>query len=249
MDKNFENNHFKQMSLADHLEELRKRLILALLGLTVGLAICMFFGKFIVDFITQPYIQHTSQTADLQVLSPAEGFMTYIKVCLLSGIILTSPWVFYQMWQFVAAGLYKNERRYVYVITPCSAILFIAGCIFCLKIAGPVTLEFFIKFNANVLNVTSRFTFRNYINFIVGLTLIFGLGFQTPLAVLFLNKLGIISVDRLKKSRKYVLLIVFIIAAILTPPGPIIQIMLALPLYILFEIGILLSLIFGRRAK
>jgi len=229
------------MSLGDHLEELRMRLIRALLGLIVGTVICLFVCSKIIALIERPYVHVMGEDAILQTLSPADGFISYIKIALVSGLILSSPWVFYHIWMFVAAGLYSHEKRYVHLATPFSAVLFVTGALFFVLVVAPLTLKFLVGFNKNMLGVSSNFTFANYISFITMLMLVFGVAFQTPIAIFFLNKTGLVSIEGLRRSRKYVLLGIFIVAAMATPPDPISQVTLAVPLYALFELGILLS--------
>ena len=118
------------MSLGDHLEELRSRIILALIGLVAGLIICLIWGGWIVKFMEVPYIRIMGEQARLQALSPTDGFICYMQIALIGGLILSSPWVFYQLWMFVAAGLYPHERRYVYIATPLTVVLFITGAMF-----------------------------------------------------------------------------------------------------------------------
>jgi len=236
------------MSLGDHLEELRIRLILAIVGLVTAAVFCLFFGSKIITFIERPYISAMGTDARLQTLAPADGFVSYIKIALISGLILSSPWVFYQLWMFVAAGLYPKERRYVYLAAPFSASLFVAGALFFIFVVSPITLGFLVSFNKRFLDVNSNFTFQNYITFVTTLMLIFGLAFQTPIAIFFLNRTGLVSLDALGRSRKFVLLAIFIIAAMATPPDVISQVTLAIPLYMLFELGILLSYLANRKS-
>jgi len=237
------------MSLGDHLEELRMRLIRALVGLGVGAVICLFLCSKIITFMEGPYIGVMGEGARLQILAPAEGFISYIKIALVSGLILSSPWVFYHMWMFVAAGLYPNEKRYVHLAAPFSAALFVIGALFFIIVVAPLTLGFLVKFNERVLGVSSNFTFANYISFVTMLMLVFGIAFQTPVAILFLNKTGLVSVKALRKSRKFVLIGIFVAAAMATPPDPISQVTLAFPLYALFELGILLSWLSERKKR
>ena len=237
------------MSLGDHLEELRGRLLYALAGLALGVVICLVFGTWIIDFIEDPYVDVMGPEARLQTLAPTDGFVSYIKICLISGLIISSPWVFYHIWMFVVAGLYPHERRYVHFAAPFSAVLFIGGALFFLFVVAPITLEFLIKFNDRLLEVSSRFTFRDYVSFITHLMLVFGLAFQTPTAIFFLNRTGLVSLKALAGSRKYVLLVIVIVAAMVTPPDVISQVTLAIPLYLLFELGILLSYIAGRKER
>jgi sec-independent protein translocase protein TatC len=182
----------------------------------------------------------------LQSLAPSDGFITYLKITSLAGIALASPWIFYHLWRFVAAGLYTEEKRLVHLAAPLSVILFVSGAAFFIMFIAPFTLRFFIRFNKVLLGVDSAFTFEKYISFITNMILVFGFAFQTPLAIFFLNRTGIVSLETFTKSRKYVLLIVFILAAILTPgPDVISQVALAIPLYLLFEAGILLGRFFN----
>ncbi len=256
------------MSLGDHLEELRARLILAFIGIGVGLIVCLFFGSILIKTITIPYKFAVSkaykpQVTDpngtdnnnslilkedqkqwkypptLQAIQPAETFLVYIKTCLIFGLILSSPWVFYHMWAFISAGLYAHEKKYVYIITPVSAVLFIAGTVFFLTVVGPMAMLFFLKFNPGVEFVINQWTFQKYVDFILMLTLVFGLAFQLPILVVGLEKLGIVPLSALKKARKFIILGLVVAGAMLTPPDVISQISLALPLYILFESSLL----------
>lgn len=309
------------MSLGDHLEELRARLILAIVGLLIGTGICLSFGTRIIKFIERPYSKVFQASDDkpqtgekttklindllnnarkklaadpntqdiepkteefvqkfcteallalfndpnytsirppgnrisaerrLQILSPAAGIISYIKIALMAGLILSSPWVFYQIWMFVAAGLYPHEKKYVHTAVPFSATLFVAGALFFVLIVAPLTLGFLVKFNEGVLDARSNFTFADYISFVTMLMLVFGVAFQTPIAIFFLNRTGLVSIQTLRKSRKFVLLVIFIVAAMATPPDVISQVTLAIPLYFLFELGIILSVFAERRRK
>ena len=236
------------MSLGDHLEELRMRLIRALVGLGLGAVICLFVCSKIIAFIAKPIVRVMGEEFILQTLAPADGIISYIKIALISGLILSSPWVFYQIWMFVAAGLYPNEKRYVHLAAPFSAALFVIGALFFIIVVAPLTLGFLVKFNQKVLGVSSNFTFANYISFVTMLMLVFGIAFQTPIAIFFLNRTGLVSIQGLQKSRKFVFLGVFVAAAMATPPDIISQITLGIPLYLLFELGILLSW-FAERKK
>ena len=237
------------MSLGDHLEELRMRLIYALTGLVICAVIGFCFGPKIITLIEKPYTNVMGQEARLQTLSPADGFISFIKIALITGLIISSPWVFYHIWMFVVTGLYHDEKRYVYLAAPFSAVLFIGGALFFLFVVAPLTLSFLVKFNEKMLGVNSQFTFQNYMSFVTHLMLVFGMAFQTPTAIFFLNRTGLVSLNALTGSRKYVLLAVFVIAAMVTPPDVISQITLGVPLYLLFELGILISYIASRRKK
>jgi sec-independent protein translocase protein TatC len=182
------------------------------------------------------------------VLAPADPFIGFMKISLISGLIVSSPWVFYHLWMFVAAGLYLSERRYVHIAVPFSTALFIIGALFFLFVVAPISLGFFLSFG-NWMGVLPNWTFQKYISFVTTLMLVFGLGFQTPVAIFVLNRTGLVSIEALKKSRKYVIIAMFALAAIVTPPDVISQITLAIPLYALFELGILLSWFAERKKK
>ncbi len=235
------------MSLGDHLEELRARILLALMGLAVGLIVSLIFGNRIVGFIKAPY-DNLRPDDPLIVIGVADAFIAYFKISLIAGLILTSPWVFYQLWAFIAAGLYPRERKYVYTSLPFSVSLFVAGAMFFLFIIAPISLGFFLKFG-DWLGIQSQWTLQKYVSFVTILMLVFGLGFQTPIAIFILNRTGLVSIATLKSIRKFVFFGAFIASAIATPPDVISQITLALPLYLLFELGIIVSAMAGRKAE
>ena len=237
------------MSLGDHLEELRARFILALLGLGIALVVALFFGKFIIAFIEKPYVAALGENARLQSLAPADGFISYMNIAIVAGAILASPWIFYQLWMFISAGLYPHERRYVYVVVPFSVLLFVSGVLLFILFVAPVTLKFLVMFNREVLGVESNFTFKNYVSFIAIMMLVFGLAFQTPIAIFFLHKLGLVSIQAMQKSRRFVVLGAVVVAAAATPGSDMFSLVtLAVPLYLLFELGILLCY-FSERKK
>jgi sec-independent protein translocase protein TatC len=275
------------MSLGDHLEELRTRLILAIAGIALGAIVGLIFGSMIIKFIEQPYLDVMNDMsikaaakaegeskgvgeenevaagenkaeptvevryikAPLQTLAPAEGFVSYVKISMVTGLLLSSPWVFYHVWMFVAAGLYPREKKYVYVAAPFSALLFVAGALFFITIVAPLTMSFLINFNEKFLGVQSNFTFQNYISFVTRLMLVFGIAFQTPTAIFFLNRTGLVSLEAFQRSRKYIILVIVIVSAMATPPDVVSQISLAIPLWLLFELGIILSWIAEKRSK
>jgi sec-independent protein translocase protein TatC len=239
------------MSLGDHIDELRRRLILSVLGAAVGIGICFFYASKIIAYLREPFervMRDMKLQPRLQTLTPTDGFTSYMLIATWAGLVLASPWIFYHLWKFVSAGLYQKERRYVYVAAPASALLFVIGALFSAMLIAPLTLRFFVVFNRDILGIESLFTFQSYMSFMVNMMLVFGLSFQTPIALFFLNKFGLLPFSVLTKSRRYVLLIITIIAAILTPGTDAISLLtLAVPLYFLFELGVLLIWLFGKR--
>ncbi len=246
-----QNEHLVSMSLGDHLEELRSRLILIIIGLVVGLIICLFFGKYLIAILTTPFNKAIGATADvigLQTIRPAEGFLMYMKICFFFGLLVTSPWVFWQIWAFISSGLYRREKKFVSKAAPASAVLFVAGAIFFLTSIAPLAMKFFIKFNKH-LSLASNWTFQYYINMVLILTLVFGLAFQMPIAIIFAERMGLVTIQMLTRGRKYIILGLVFIAAVATPPDFISQIGLAIPLYVLFEGSIILCRIMRKRKE
>jgi len=239
MDEKKEQN-LVEMSLGDHLEELRLRIILALLGVGVGLAICLYFAGFFLSLLAKPYLQQAGADATLQAITLSEKFFVYMKTALVFGFVLSSPWVFYQLWKFISAGLYKKEKKFIYLIAPACALLFIIGAFFFLFAIGPVMIKFFIDFDPGIKSIKTQVTLSSYIDFMLVMMLIFGISFQLPIAIIAANRIGVIPVESLKKARKYVILAIFIIASIVTPTTDVIsQLALAVPMYFLYELGIL----------
>jgi sec-independent protein translocase protein TatC len=230
------------MNLGDHLDELRARLILALAGLGVGLLVSAFFGQYFVKLLLKPYelaVRDTGLSPHIQAITVAEPFMVYMKAVLVLAALISSPWLFYQLWSFIAAGLYKHERQFVYKVVPFSTFLFIAGTLFFIFIIAPMTMKFFITFNLGVKYLEYNPQISDYIDLILILALIFGLSFQIPLVIIFAERLGLVTLDMLRKYRKYVLLGVFVVAAMVTPSSDMVtQTALAIPLYILYEGGV-----------
>jgi len=239
----------KTMSLGDHLEELRIRLILSIAGIFAGMVVCLFFGRFFINILIMPFadaVNDPNAVNYLQTIAPAEGFATYIKVSLFFGLILSSPWVFWQAWAFISAGLYSHEKRFVHTVAPICAALFIAGSVFFILYIAPITMKFFILFNQK-MGLASNWRFRDYMNMVLRLMLVFGAAFQLPVAMVFANKMGLVSVAKLTAGRKYVLLAIFVVAAIATPPDVVSQIGLALPLYALYEGGIIACRVLSKK--
>ncbi|HML73496.1 MAG TPA: twin-arginine translocase subunit TatC [Anaerohalosphaeraceae bacterium] len=228
------------MSLGDHLEELRARLILALTGFAVALVLSFFIGHRFVQALMIPFENAIKQaglnTSHIQAITVAEPFMVYIKAVVVLAMLISSPWLFYQLWSFISAGLYKKEKRFVYKVVPFSAGLFITGTLFFIFVIAPMTMKFFITFNLGIEYLEYNPHIGDYVNLILMLSLIFGLAFQMPIIIIFAESLGLISLKTLKENRKYVLLGVFVVAAMVTPSADMItQTALAIPLYILYE--------------
>jgi len=240
----------KSMSLGDHLEELRSRLILALAGLVLATIIGFVFGRWFLALVLSPWeaaIDSVGVEYHLLAAKPAEKFMAYMKASMVLGVLISSPWLFYQVWAFVAAGLYKHERKFIKVVAPASSLLFITGVMFFLLFIAPMVFKFFMLFDPGIEHVVYTPILTDTINFILVLALVFGLAFQTPIAIIFAERMGLVTVDTLVRVRKYVMLACVIVGAIATPPDVVSQISLAIPLYILYEASIVICRLWRKK--
>lgn len=234
----------EKIPFTDHLEELRKRLIVCFIAVGVGFVLSYGFKEKLFQILTHPLISVMPIGDKLIFTGLPEAFFTYLKVAFLSGIILAVPVIFYEFWMFVAPGLYDKEKRLMLPIVLLSTIFFVGGAFFGYFIVFPYGFKFFLGFASEIIKPLP--SMREYLSFASKLLLAFGLVFELPLIVTFLARLGIVSVDFLKKNRKYALLLFFVAAAILTPPDVVTQVMMALPLILLYEISIIGARIFGK---
>ena len=248
-DNSDEDHQEATMSLGDHLEELRRRILYALAGLVLTVGAAMIFGKQLIELVKLPYVKVLNEMAvdaPPVALTVTDAFFTYFRVALLAGLVLASPWVFYQLWLFLAAGLHPREKRYVHWAVPFSAVLFTAGALFFLRIVSFPMLRFFMGFG-RWLDVKPVIRLRELIKFMTNLMLVFGLAFQTPIVVFILGKMGLVTTKTLAKYRRHVIVAMLIVAAMVTSPSPIDQVALALPMWLLYELGIALVYFFARK--
>ncbi|HHT9110539.1 MAG TPA: twin-arginine translocase subunit TatC [Candidatus Brocadiaceae bacterium] len=231
-----------RMSLGAHLEELRRRVVFSIIAIVLSFILCWFFKTQILDVAKRPHkiaMAKASLSQELQVLSYQEGFYSYMKLCFITSIFLAYPFIIYQIWQFVSAGLYKKEQRYVLLFLPVSYVAFVVGGIFGYYLLIPFGLQFLIGILGP--GIQPIITMQEYVSFVFMLTVALGLVFQLPLVMLLLSKIGIITPNKFIAWRKYAILAIFIIAAVVTPPDPFTQVMTAIPMIILYELGILIA--------
>lgn len=220
----------------EHLEELRRVLIISLLAVLVGTVVAFFYSDRLLALLKRPI---TQLNLHLIFIGVTEGFFTKIKVALYGGIVLAFPVVIWQLWRFVSPALYPHERRYILILMPVAIMLFAGGIVFAYFTVFPVATVFLLTISGDL---EPMITISQYVSFAVSFLIPFGLVFELPLVVMFLTRLGIITPQFLATKRKYALLIAFIIGAVLTPtPDPISQTMMALPMYILYEVSIIVS--------
>jgi sec-independent protein translocase protein TatC len=236
-----------KLPFTEHLEELRRRLIVCLIALGVGFVASYGFKEKIFGVLIRPLVSVMGEGDKLIFTGLSEAFVTYLKVSFLAGLILAAPVVTYQFWMFVAPGLYKQERRLLLPIVFLSSVFFIGGSLFGYFVVFPFGFKFFLGFASE--NIRPLPAMREYLSFSAKLLLTFGLVFELPLVLTFMARLGLVTVDFLKTNRKYAVLIIFIVAAILTPPDVVSQILMAIPLMALYEVSIMGAKIFGKKEK
>lgn len=235
----------KRLTLGEHLEELRSRVIRSLLGVAGGFTLCYAFIDKLMWVVLRPYkaaMASIDSTGTRPLaLRPAESFMNYLKIAFIGGLFLAGPFILYQMWQFISAGLYKTERRAVLAYLPLSIFLFLVGCVFGYAFLVPAALEFLVGFGKETIE--THLTIGDYLDFFFLFTLLTGLSFELPMIMTFFAKIGMVTPQAYRRQWKVAILLAFVLAAILTPsPDPVTQTVLAVPLYILYEGGILLSI-------
>lgn len=235
----------KEMTLMDHLGELRDRLVRCVVGAMVGFLACYAFRKELFNIQMKPLLDVLPPDSHLIYTSLPEAFFTYVKVAFVAGLFLVSPYIFYQIWQFISPGLYDQERKYIIPISFLSALFFVSGALFGYYIVFPFGFEFFMGYADDLIKPMP--SLREYFSFSLKLLFAFGVIFELPLFIFFLARLGLVTGPALRKFRKYAILVAFIVAAILTPPDGITQILMAGPLIILYEISIYVALAFGKK--
>ena len=222
-----------ELPFGGHLDELRSRLLKSFIAVVV--AACLFYpfvDRFLA-FLIKP-------VGKVVFTSPADAFVVRLMLLICGGVVLALPVVVYQLWQFVAAGLKDNEKKYIRFFAPASLILFLVGCVFGYWIIIPVGMKFLLSFATE--SIVPMITLPNYISFILTLVLAFGLCFQLPLVLMFLAKIGIVTPAFLVQKRKHAIVLILIASAVLTPsPDAISQILMAGPLLVLYELGVVAS--------
>jgi sec-independent protein translocase protein TatC len=228
-----------------HLDELRRRLIICFVAVGVGFGVCYFFKVELFYILVAPLQKVMKSGETLIYTHLPEAFFTFLKTAFIGGLMLASPVIIYQFWMFIAPGLYDREKRLLVPILFLSVLFFVGGALFGYFIVFPYGFQFFLSFATDTIRPMP--SMREYLGFSSKLLLAFGLVFELPLVITFLARLGIVTVDFLKKNRKYALLLFFVMAAVLTPPDVVTQFMMAMPMIALYEISILGARIFGKK--
>jgi sec-independent protein translocase protein TatC len=236
-----------RQTFIEHLEELRKRFVISLVAVAIGFGVCYYFSQDIFRLLMMPLYKALPPGTTMIFTTPAEAFFTYMKVGLLAGIFAASPVVLYQVWLFVAPALYTREKRYVIPFICTATLLFIGGAAFGYFITVPYIFKFFLGFATDFIVPAPKL--KETFSFSCMLLLTFGLSFELPLFLFFLTKLGVVNASMLARNRGYVIVGIFILAAVLTPPDVVSQCIMAVPLVILYEASIWVAKILGRKQK
>lgn len=234
-----------EMSFLDHLEELRWRLIYAFIGLIIGTIIAWLFIDYLIEYILlKPALENN---ISLQNLKPFGQLFLYVQVAIITGIVISIPNIFYQLWKFISPALRKNERKYIISIVIFSSLCFIAGILFAFFVMLPLTFGFAAQFGTDAIN--NEFAIDEYMSIILSIMIAAGFIFELPMLSFFLSKLGILTPDFMRKYRKHSIVIILILAAFLTPGGdPVSQLVLGVPLVLLYELSIFISKLSQRKS-
>lgn len=239
-------NDEEKRPFLSHLEELRKRLITCAIAVGVGFLISYIFAERLFQILVAPLTRVMPEGDRLIFTNLPEMFLTYLKTAFVCGILLTAPVLFHQLWMFIAPGLYQHEKKFAIPFVVFSTILFVGGALFGYFVVFPFGFKFFLGFANEYIQALP--SVKQYFSFAIKLLFAFGIVFELPVVAFFLSKMGIVTPEFLKKKRKYALLLTFVTAAILTPPDVITQLMMAGPLILLYEIGIIVARM-ARRKK
>ncbi len=235
------------MSLVDHLKELRSRLIKSILAFFVGTALAFYWASYIFEILKEP-VKKSYPNVSLVTLSPTEPLFILFKISIVFGFILASPVIFYQVWRFVEPALYPQEKKLIIPVTFFSIILFILGLTFAYFVVLPLALKFLIGIGFSQLQATPFLSVDLYISFLLKMVLGFGIAFELPIMLFLLNRAGIVTDEQLKSFRKYFIVIAFVVGAFIAPDVTT-QILMAIPLILLYEISVVLAKLGKKRSK
>ncbi len=244
------NDDSAMMPLLKHLEELRQRLIKSFLAIGAGACVSYFFKEKILEWLMQPYLKSLppGQPQKLIYTAPHEAFFTYLKVAFIGGLLLAVPVILFQLWRFIAPGLFANEKRYVFPVVFVSSVFFLGGALFGYYLVFPAGFHFFTSFASDF--IMPMITTKEYLSFSLRLLLGFGVVFELPVFVFFLAKMGLVSAEFLRKKRRYAIVLIFIVSMAITPsPDVFSQFMMAGPLLVLYELSVWIAHFFGRKEE
>jgi sec-independent protein translocase protein TatC len=236
-----------KMSFLEHLDELRKRIVHIVIYISVGFLVCIFFCKPIYDFLALPITRTLPKGAKLVFTKPTDPFTLYMKVSFLAGIFLTLPFILFEVWKFIAPGLYSKEKKYIVPFLVFSMVLFLGGAAFCYYIVLPPAFQFLIQLGSSF---TPMININDYLELTNRMLLGFGAIFEMPVLAAFLSIFGLVTAGFLLRKFKYALVAIVILAAIISPTGDAYNLLLwSAPMVMLYFLSIAVAAIFGRRRK
>jgi sec-independent protein translocase protein TatC len=235
----------EDLTFTGHLEELRSSLVKCIIAGIIGFLACYGFAEQLFDLLMAPLVQVLPPGGSLIYTGLPEGFFTYLKVAMLGGLFVASPYIFYQIWSFIAPGLYESERKYMLPVAFFSALFFVSGAAFGYLVVFPFGFDFFMGFATDAIQPMP--SLKEYFSFSTKLLIAFGLVFELPLFIFFLARMGLVTPKGLRSKQKYAILCSFVISAILTPPDIISQVFMSGPLIVLYEVGIWVAHFFGKK--
>lgn len=226
----------EKVTLIQHLDELRKVLLVSIIAIVVAAFACFYFSDQLLELIKRPI---SNLNLQLYFIGVAEGFFIKVKLSVIAGLVVAFPIISLAIWRFIKPALYPGERKYVYILYPITIVLFAGGVVFSYLTVLQVALKFLILMAAGL---EPMITVDKYVSFVIAFTVPFGFVFELPVVVYFLTKIGVVTAEWLAKNRKYALLVIFILAAFLTPgTDPVSQCLMGIPVYILYEFSIIVS--------
>jgi len=243
-------NDDEKQPFLSHLEELRERIIRIIkcaITVGIGFVISYIFAEELFRILVSPLTDNLPEGNGLIFTNLPEMFFAYLKTAFIAGVLLASPVIFYQIWKFVAPGLYQNEKRYIVPFVLSSTILFVGGGLFGYLIVFPFGFKFLLGYANEYIQALP--SVKEYFSFSSKLLLAFGIVFELPVLIFFLSRIGLVTVPFLTKNRKYAILLTFVMGSILTPPDPLTQCMMAGPLILLYEIGIIIARIASKKRE
>lgn len=235
----------EKLPFTAHLTELRTRLIRSSIAVGICFLISYAFVEQIFEFLMRPMLQAMPPNSPLVFTSLTEGFFTYFKLSMVSGVCFASPVILYQLWCFIAPGLHEQEKKYALPFVVSVTLFFVIGASFCYYVVFPSIFKFLMSFSSDTIKPMP--SIKDYLSFSSKLLLTFGLIFEYPPLIFSLAKVGLVKGAWLARQRRYAIVLIFILSAVVTPPDVVSQILMALPMMVLYEMGIIIARVFGKK--
>jgi len=232
------------MSLVEHLIELKSCVVRALYGIVLATSACFYFSDRLFAAIRAPIVPYLP-SGGLVYTAPIDKFMAHLKVSMLAGLILSAPWWFYQVWRFISPGLYMKERRYALTFISVGSVFFVMGCAFAYYLALPAAFDFLFNFGGT--EDKPMITISEYLSFLVITILMFGVSFEIPLIITMLGIMGVVDSKFLRTKRRYAVVVLAILSAVMTPPDAVSMLLMLVPMMIFYEVAILVVAYFERK--